>query len=306
MRECATSAHFPNPMEKHTRLLLATVSVFAGTASLSAATVLNPGATFNTSAANWSNGAPGAGNDGTINADYTFVGNSAVGSGTYSVTQTAGNGTGGGQQWNYYNNSGFTFNLQGGSITATAGDGFYINAGTFNLSGGLISATPTFKLVNGGRLNISGGTAITLSNSTLFFGSGTSTALTLTGGTINAASATSLLTTGSLLTLIGDSATINASNLTAFSSGGFTTSTLNFLSGWTGSLNLSSSTDWSAQLINSGATLHGVDIDGSNIGQFNISGGTISAVPEPSTYGLLGAGALAAVAFVRRRRKAGM
>lgn len=30
---------------------------------------------------------------------------------------------------------------------------------------------------------------------------------------------------------------------------------------------------------------------------------TTSAIPEPSTYGLLGAGALAAVAFVRRRRK---
>lgn len=31
---------------------------------------------------------------------------------------------------------------------------------------------------------------------------------------------------------------------------------------------------------------------------------TLSVVPEPSTYGILGAGALAGVAFVRRRRKA--
>ena len=31
---------------------------------------------------------------------------------------------------------------------------------------------------------------------------------------------------------------------------------------------------------------------------------TVSAVPEPSTYGLIGAGALATVALVRRRRKA--
>jgi hypothetical protein len=31
--------------------------------------------------------------------------------------------------------------------------------------------------------------------------------------------------------------------------------------------------------------------------------GNLSAVPEPSTYGVMGAGALAAVALVRRRRK---
>ncbi len=30
----------------------------------------------------------------------------------------------------------------------------------------------------------------------------------------------------------------------------------------------------------------------------------ITAVPEPSTYGMLGAGALAGVAFVRRRKRA--
>ena len=38
---------------------------------------------------------------------------------------------------------------------------------------------------------------------------------------------------------------------------------------------------------------------------FNNATGTLTftAVPEPSTYGLIGAGALAAVAFVRRRRK---
>lgn len=42
-----------------------------------------------------------------------------------------------------------------------------------------------------------------------------------------------------------------------------------------------------------------------NLGSFVLSSnGMLTAVPEPSTYGLIGAGALAGVAAVRRRRKA--
>lgn len=51
-----------------------------------------------------------------------------------------------------------------------------------------------------------------------------------------------------------------------------------------------------------------VTIAGSNTGNWHVTGlsldGSVSAIPEPSTYGLMGAGALAAVALVRRRRKA--
>jgi hypothetical protein len=42
---------------------------------------------------------------------------------------------------------------------------------------------------------------------------------------------------------------------------------------------------------------------GDSIAIDNLSFNQVSAVPEPSTYGLIGAGALAAVAVVRRRRK---
>jgi len=58
--------------------------------------------------------------------------------------------------------------------------------------------------------------------------------------------------------------------------------------------------DIETALIDSGATYNGVDIDASNISNFSIQDGSISAVPEPSTGALLG---LAGITLILRRRK---
>ena len=75
-------------------------------------------------------------------------------------------------------------------------------------------------------------------------------------------------------------------------------------SSWTGKFTLSSSYTADAiktALIDSGATLDGTDIDNTNISQFDISDGSFSLVPEPSSTGLLFA--LVGLALGFRRRK---
>ncbi len=141
----------------------------------------------------------------------------------------------------------------------------------------------------------------------------------MNGGAFSGVSTLNGLATGNL----GTSATLSANNSTVISS-----ISRDFNAGVTSlSFNVSAASD----LANSSA--HGLsifvydsvdflntaspskafvtlDVNGGmnfgNIATFNGSGVTasVSAVPEPSTYGLMGAGAAAAIAFVRRRKRA--
>ena len=281
---------------KANRLIQPSILVIAAlaTSSAFAATTLNPGAQFNFNApANWTNGAPNSSNPGTISANYSVMGTVFSPANT-TVTQTAGTGTG---TFFNYTATTFTFNLQGGSINLSGQ--FLANGSTINVSGGSISTT-YFQPVNAGILNLSGGTH-TVSSSNIFFNTGGATGqLNLTGGTINAAAATSMFSSTTVTPTIGiGDAVINASLVTAFGGGG---ANMDFLTGWTGSLNFSAATDWSAALISSGATLDGIDIDGTNIDNFLISGGSISLIPEPSAALLGGLGVLGLL--MRRRRSA--
>ncbi|MBK1825522.1 beta strand repeat-containing protein [Haloferula rosea] len=268
---------------------LALAALALATANSSATTTLTS-ANFDLDAdATWDSGLPGPGNDGIINANYNFDdmgsgntnGNFTLVPGTYSLTQTAGDGLG--DQWNLNGNSDFTFNLNGGtktsdggtffvngytykidggSLTKTGGESRIANGAEFNLASGSYSATNT-RLI-GGSITVSGGT---FSSDTLDLEGGT---FTQTGGTVTTTHATLAIAQsvagGKIAnleggTFVNDTATalVASSNVTVNIGGDFVfdatsatglfnsisgTSTIDFASDWTGSLILDSSTAW--------------------------------------------------------------
>lgn len=282
-------------------------------------------ATTNTNADNWTNGTPGAGNDGTVasNFDFSTFGASNNGnvnplpSGTFSVTQTAGAGTGG--QWNLAGNSDFTYNLNGGSITSTAGT-FFINGNTFNVAGGDLTAN-TMRVL--GNLNISsgsiavpaldmetnsvltqtGGTITTTSAIVLTQSNSGSKVANLAGGSYSNSSASFLFANANMAIGIGGDFVLDAGSATGLFNNTGGTSTIDFASDWTGSLTLDSVTAWDDVFE---AEVGRVTVDGVNIGSgefetyFLNNAGVITLVPEPSTalLSLIACGGL----FVRRRR----
>ncbi len=266
----------------------ATIALTLGLAAAANAAVIFDGAGSIRTATNWTTDTLPAGDVGTIDISGATVGNANLGGwGATTINHTAGNIAG---QFNAYNEANLTWNISGtASYTLTGTQTFFTNGTTNNMSGGTINTEYTISTEKAtGVLNISGGTIN--STSTSLFETKNGGIINLSGGTVTANSATTLFNGTAD---IGGSATINASNAT-------TLGAVDFLSGWTGSLDLDAATDWSAVLISSGATLDGVDIDSGNIDQFNISGGSISAVPEPSSAALLGLGG---IALILRRRK---
>lgn len=169
-------------------------------------------------------------------------------------------------------------------------------AGTWTLSGANTYA---------GGTAISGGTLVTGNVSALGVGAGT-VSVTGAGTTLQIGSGGVTLGSGATLT-IGSGSILKFTDAASViaTTGGYTLTTgaiIDLNGGFAGSLNQT------YNLI----TGTGTKTDGSIVVQngaagyaYNFAQGilTVTAVPEPSTYGLLGAGALAAVALVRRRRK---
>lgn len=270
--------------------------------SASAVTTLNTDATFDLTGTNWDNGTPTASDPGFISGNYSIGGNVNMSSvGTTSVTQTAGNGTGG--QWNYHSNTNYTFNLNGGSISSTSGT-FFVNGNTLNVGGGSITKTGgQFRLVSFASLTVSsgsitsndflveGGSSMTIGggtvNVTQFLNRGGTTTISggtftntnaaigfnrnsgssnhtvnLTGGTAILSASNFLNNSGQITTIGGDFVLNGTSIVNLFNAGVHgNSSTINFTSDWVGSLTLDPGTAW-ADIFEAGD----VSYDGTELG----------------------------------------
>ncbi len=165
-----------------------------------------------------------------------------------------------------------------GHVSALGSGSVNVAAGTLQVGDGsantvTLGASANLVIADGATLKLGGLNALSLSNTGVASGTGV---IALTGGTYNFGS------TGAGLLDLG------------------------------GALNNLGAGDYKYTLITgtlSGNDLSEVNILGSgydsSVTNLSYANGVLSftAVPEPSTYGLIGAGTLAAVAFVRRRRK---
>ena len=272
-------------------------------AGASAQTTLDEGATFDLDVGSWDNGVPSAVDPGIIAGDYTNGGNinmSAVG--TTSVTQTAGNGTGG--QWNYHSNANYTFNLNGGTLSNTSGT-FFVNGNTFKVGGGALTAldfrlqgggtmavgsgsfTASIISLRGGTFEMTGGTVTSDHAGPVFNRANTDNTINLTGGNVTAGSGNN----NSLIQHTGISATIGGSfaatlpgAVNLFGSGLHNnSSTINFTSDWTGSLTLASATAWNDVFEAGDVSIDGVELGPDDFDTyFQNNSGVISLVPGAS------------------------
>ncbi|MGC4014928.1 MAG: DUF5703 domain-containing protein [Luteolibacter sp.] len=296
------------------RLLPIPLLLWLGASCGLATTTFNGGSLY--SAAQWSNGLPTVGNDGSITTSGTFAGNVNFNVATAgTVTVGHGSGTLTGDSLNLRNDAAggatYQWNQYGGSVTCS----FVVvnNRVTYTLVGGTVSspASPTggarVQIVNSGVFNQTGGTLTGLAYD---FGSNTTSTHRLTGGSgVNIGSAWTgagvwVFRVANLNTVkvSGDwSAAFRSSTTAEYVIG--TTGILDFQSSWTGSLTnpgFAGGTGWKTVLTQTGVQVAGSQVTSANFDSlFRISpdGTAVSLIqpvdtsPQPlvdlSTYDVL-------------------
>ncbi len=255
-------------------------------------------------AGNWDNGLPSLTNVGTININANIDG----GQNGWIVNHTGGTaGAGFNRSWG----GGTIWNLQGGTVSFAQNWNSAAGGYTLNVSSGSFTSA-NLQLTNSSTLDVSGGTVniastasntgsvIDISGGSLTSSGGISISsgtMSVTGGTVTAVGA--FTTTSAAVTFGLGNGSVSAGSLSTNGS-----TQLNFLSGSGASLSITGFVQTNYE------TLWGSNIlrfNGGNAGSFadhfQVSGSTLSVIPEPTTWALL-AGGLTFVMTLRKRRSA--
>lgn len=174
-------------------------------------------------------------------------------------------------------------------------------AGTMRLTG---ANTQNGIVLNAGRLitgntsALGSGAVLVANGATLQVGDGSVNGVTLGAGSTLALNDGSTLKLGAAASQIAMTGAFTLGNGVKIDITGLNlaTGTYTLISGTSGSSVLGTWNSGTDLLGGVAGSTYSLALSGTNL--------VLTAVPEPSTYGLLGAGALAAAAFVRRRRKA--
>ena len=250
---------------KQTTKTLLTLSALAGLSftAAQAATVFN-GSTGSDFDSAWNNGIVSSSNPGTVNTSASgLVRATASFGGGWTIDHTAGDLQFDGG-WNVNGGGvGGTYNLSGGSIAVTG-------------SGGPNSLDKGNFLINDIDFNISAGAV----SSDVSF----------------------RLANGGAMNFQAGSGTLTSAAWKETQAG-----TMNFVSDWTGFVNIASETaaSWKTMLADTlvGSTFDGVDITLANFdNNFIVTGSTLTIVPEPGTYALIGGMLALGTVMLRRRR----
>ena len=271
-------------------LFLIACSVLIGGAVSVAATLLIDGADP-LAAASWDNGLPTAANPGLVNSGVTgtFAAGAVDSAAVPNMAIIIQGGT-----LTKADSGHLSFNHGFNSFTMTSGlfDGdavsstrvLQFNGGTFDQSGGLINWDGDIQFIGTGAVALNGGT-LDIGSQLLFQRTGSS--FDLNGGVFNVNSLELDADNSSLTFKSGSTTAVNVSNQLKFDGSG---STVNFEDATgTGSLSING---FDATQYEAWYTAGNLLFGGSNAAAFSsvfdVSGTTLTAIPEPSTLGLLG------------------
>jgi len=254
------------------------------------------GTVTTTSQFNVNTGGSGSQSGGTANISSAFVQSGGIWSQSGGTANISG---GGGLQV-----AGGTYTMTSGTVSATAG-GITVSAGAYTQSGGVLTVNSDLQVSNGGSFSLSSGT-LNVGVEADF----NNTAASMSGGVLNISNLFTMANSQGKPATFNFSGGIINDGAKAFDGwfGPSAATPFNFTAGSTGILNfdnnnLSEVQGWvNAGDISFNGTTDAAAFDVTQNG--DVISVDLLAIPEPSTYALIGLGALGI--YFLRRKKAGL